>query len=186
MECKDIINIIVIIVAPIVAVIIGQYLQDREKKRMDKMDIFKTLMISRGMGWSIESVKALNIIEVVFADDKKVLRQWKIYYDKLCVESPTETELSKIKTEGDKLLDMMAKSLGYKDKVTWETIQKPYVPKGLKDNMNQQQQYQNAQLSVMSWMSTYMRNMDNNAAKDKEKNDGQDKNGISEYDGTEH
>lgn len=53
------------------------------------------------MDWSTESVKALNIIEVVFSDDHSVLNQWKIYYDRLCVENPNETELSKIKTEGD-------------------------------------------------------------------------------------
>ena len=85
MRTIDIINIIAIIVSPVVAVVVGQILQDRRKKRSDKMEIFKTLMISRGLGWSTESVKALNIIEVVFSDDQSVLNQWKIYYDRLCV-----------------------------------------------------------------------------------------------------
>ncbi|WP_022772851.1 DUF6680 family protein [Butyrivibrio sp. AE2015] len=161
MRTLDIINIIAIIVSPVVAVVVGQILQDRRKKRSDKMEIFKTLMISRGLGWSTESVKALNIIEVVFSDDQSVLDQWKIYYDRLCVENPNETELSKIKTEGDKLLDVMAKSLGYKEKVTWETIQKPYIPKGLSDNIIQQQQYQSAQLDMMNLASNYFQNMKN-------------------------
>ena len=82
MRVIDIINISAIIVSPVVAVIVGQILQDRRKKRSDKMEIFKTLMISRGLGWSTESVKALNIIEVVFSDDHSVLNQWKIYYDR--------------------------------------------------------------------------------------------------------
>jgi hypothetical protein len=161
MRTLDIINIIAIIVSPVVAVVVGQILQDRRKKRSDKMEIFKTLMISRGLGWSTESVKALNIIEVVFSDDQLVLDQWKIYYDRLCVEDPNETERFKIKAEGDKLLDVMAKSLGYKEKVTWETIQKPYMPKGLADNIIQQQQYQSAQLDIMNLASNYFQNMKN-------------------------
>lgn len=153
----DIINIIAIIISPIVAVIVGQYLQNKSKKREDKLEIFKILMVSRGLGWSTESVRALNIIEVVFSDDKNVLNQWKKYYDKLCVEEPNETELSKIKIEGDKLLEVIAKSLGYK--ITWETIQNPYIPRGLTNNLSQQKQYMNNQLSVMDMMNTYMQHM---------------------------
>lgn len=176
MKIIDIVNIIAIVVAPIVAVIVGQHLQNRECKRADKMEIFKTLMINRGFGWSADGVKALNIIEVVFSDDKKVLQQWKTYYDKLWVENPTDIDLSKIKTEGDKLLDVMAKSLGYKEKVTWETIQKPYLPKGLADNVLQQQQYHDSMLYIANYMSANMQQM--SATADKENNHGEDENGI--------
>ena len=37
MECKDILNLIAIIVIPIAAVLIGQYLQNRAEIRKDKM-----------------------------------------------------------------------------------------------------------------------------------------------------
>ena len=47
-----IINTIAIIIIPIVAVIIGQWLQKKEKLREDKMKIFKTLMTDRFLGWS--------------------------------------------------------------------------------------------------------------------------------------
>ena len=68
----SILNLIAIIVIPIVSVIVGQYLQNRAEKRKDKMQIFKTLMTSRVYGWTVESVHALNIIDVVFADDNAV------------------------------------------------------------------------------------------------------------------
>lgn len=90
----NIINLIALIVVPILAVIIGQKLQDRAQKRNDKIQIFKILMMSRIYGWTTESVQAMNLIEIVFADDDTVCKQWKVYYDKLCVENPTETELS--------------------------------------------------------------------------------------------
>ena len=60
----DVINIISIIVSPIIAVIVGQILQNNSKKRAEKLEIFKTRMVSRGLGWSVESVRALNVIEI--------------------------------------------------------------------------------------------------------------------------
>ncbi len=73
-----ILNIVALLLVPIVAVIVGQKLQERAKKREDKMQIFKVLMTSRELGWSQDMVWALNIIDVVFADDDAVIRQWKI------------------------------------------------------------------------------------------------------------
>lgn len=146
MTIDDVLNLAAIIVAPIAAVLIGQWLQNRANKRKDKQEIFKTLMIARN-GWSPESVRALNIIDIVFADNSTVRARWKEYYDRLCVENPSETELKKIKTAQDKLLEAMAISLGYKDKVTWETIQNPYIPKGMIEAEQMQREYQTGQLA---------------------------------------
>lgn len=148
----EIINIIALIIIPVLAVVIGQKLQVCSQKRNDKMQIFKTLMTSRIFGWTNESVQAMNLIDVVFADDKVVRKQWKICFDKMCVENPTDTDLSKIKLEREKLLEAMAKSLGYKDIITWESIQNPYIPKGMTDLMAQQQAYQNNQSIIMEQM----------------------------------
>lgn len=64
----EIINLIALIVVPIAAVYIGQKLQDREQKRKDKIQIFKILMTSRIFGWTNDSVQAMNLIDVVFAN----------------------------------------------------------------------------------------------------------------------
>lgn len=151
----NIINLIALFVVPIVAVIVGQFLQDRAQKRNDKSRIFKILMTSRIYGWTTESVQALNLIEVVFADDDAVCKQWKVYYDKLCVESPTETELQKIRKENETLLETMAKSLGYKN-ITLATIQSPYIPKGMTDLMTQQLRYQTTQSVVLEQMKNML------------------------------
>ncbi len=45
-----IINVFAIIVIPIVAVFVGQKLQDRSQKRKDKLEIFRALMMNRGIG----------------------------------------------------------------------------------------------------------------------------------------
>ena len=142
-----IINTIAIIVIPIVAVLIGQWLQKKEKQRDDKMQIFRILMTYRFYGWTNESVYALNIIDIVFSKDKKVLEQWKIYKDRLTIENPTDTDMKKIEIEKYKLLEIMAKSLNYD--ISWETLQNPYLPQGMVNNMLKQQNYQNAQTEVM-------------------------------------
>lgn len=157
MECKDILNLIAIIVIPIVAVLIGQYLQNRAEIRKDKMHIFKVLMTSRIYGWTQESAHCLNIIDIVFSDDKKVRNAWKDLYDKYCVQNPDETQLKKIQNAQYKLLDTMANSLGYKDKVTWETIQNPYIPDGMirqqQEQAASQQAYNNLLLNMQHMIS---------------------------------
>ena len=144
MECKDILNLIAIVVIPIAAVLIGQHLQNRAEIRKDKMQIFKTLMTSRIYGWTQESVHCLNIIDIVFSDDENVRNAWKDLYDKYCVQNPDETQLKKIQNAQYKLLDTMANSLGYKDKVTWETIQNPYIPEGMRRQQQEQAASQQA------------------------------------------
>lgn len=60
-----VLNLVAIVGIPILAVVIGQYLQNRAEKRKDKMQIFRTLMTSRIYGWTVDSVHALNLIDVV-------------------------------------------------------------------------------------------------------------------------
>lgn len=170
----EILNIIALILVPICAVVIGQKLQERAQKRNDKMQIFKILMTSRIFGWTNESVQAMNLIDIVFADDKAVRKQWKVCFDKMCVENPTETELSKIKTEREKLLETMAKSLGYKNIITWESIQNPYIPKGMTELMEQQQAFQKNQSIIMEQMKNMMQ------TSRKDENNGQTENAHAE------
>ena len=140
-----IINVLAIIVIPIVAVFVGQKLQDRSQKRKDKLEIFRALMMNRGIGWTAETVRALNIIDIVFSDDSTVRTRWKEYYNQLCIQAPNDMQRKQIQEAQDKLLEAMARSLGYKEQVTWETIQNPYIPKGMWDAMQQQQNIQNGQ-----------------------------------------
>ena len=140
-----IINILAIIVIPIAAVFVGQSLQDRSQKRKDKLEIFRALMMNRGIAWTVETVRALNIIDIVFSDNNTVRMRWKEYYNQLCIQTPNDMQRKQVQEAQDKLLEAMAHSLGYKEQVTWETIQNPYIPKGMWDAMQQQQNIQNGQ-----------------------------------------
>lgn len=98
MECKDILNLIAIIVIPIVAVLIGQHLQNRAEIRKDKIHIFKVLMTSRIYGWTQESVHCLNIFDIVFSDDKKVVMPGKIYMTNIALRTQMKCNSKKFRT----------------------------------------------------------------------------------------
>ena len=150
--CFSIINVLAIIIIPIVAVVVGQKLQTCAKKREDKIQIFKILMTSRIYDWTTDEVHALNILDIVFSDDKEVRDSWKDLYDKLCVSNPSEVELEKIQTAKYKLLETIAKSLGYENQIIWETIQNPYIPKGLLNQLQAQATNQNNLSSILGMM----------------------------------
>lgn len=142
-NCIDIVmNLIALIVVPIVAVLIGQCLQTRAKKRDDKMRIFETLITSRVFGLNEESVRAYNLIHIVFADEKDVRKKWVDYYKSLCVENPSETQLAESLEKQTKLLKAMASSLGYTDELSQEALDIKYIPKGLAEAAERQKKQQ--------------------------------------------
>lgn len=57
MGLNEFLNLAALIVIPIVAVLIGQYLQTRAKKRVDKMKIFELLMACRILVWMLSRSK---------------------------------------------------------------------------------------------------------------------------------
>ena len=124
------INIAAVIIAPIIAVWVGQKLQNRAEKRKDKMAVFKAVMTYR-YGWSQEAVVALNSIPIVFAGDNAVRDRWKEYYKLLCIQKPDQMELKQRSDALYKLLESMAVKLGYKETISWEEIQNPYIPVGM-------------------------------------------------------
>lgn len=160
MSYLEIINIFAIIVIPIFAVWFGIFLQDKAEKRKDKIEIFKSLMTARIYDWTNDSVNSLNIIDIVFADDKKVRNAWKDLLDKYTVDADKldQQQIEKIKKAKYKLLEEIANSLGYKDKITWETIQNPYCPIGLSNQLQMQNLYNQNLVSISQGMLSMISN----------------------------
>ncbi|MBP3656531.1 MAG: hypothetical protein J6K32_07545 [Clostridia bacterium] len=151
-----IVNVVALIAVPIIAVCVGQELQNRAAKRKDKMAIFQCLMTHRATGWvHQDTVNALNTIDIVFSDDKSVRQCWA---DLLSKYKPNYSS-QEINTAQCKLLESMARSLGYGKKITWETIQNPYLPEGLIQRMANVAKYENGQLA----MAEFMMNMAGNS-----------------------
>lgn len=134
MSVLDIVNIVTILVIPILAVIIGQYLQDRSEKRKDKIEIFKTLMTFRNSDFTDSTcVKSLNLVPILFIKDKKVMQAYNGFI-KLMNSTVKNSDTEKqIYTEKVKLLESIAKSLKY-NKINWEIINTPYLPPEIVSN----------------------------------------------------
>ena len=150
----NIINVVAIIVIPILAVVIGQKLQDRSEKRKDKMRVFSHLMSYRSFDYVDQySVNIFNSVPIVFHDDNEVLEKYNIYLKSMNI---TPEEMSQKRKEIDnnktKMLEAMAKSLKYKN-INWETIQNPYVPIGLLNQIQQDNLYKQGQLGLVQMVS---------------------------------
>ena len=152
-----IINVAAIITVPIAAVFVGQKLQDRNQKRKDKMAIFQCLMTHRATGWAHQdTVNALNTIDIIFVDDESVRKCWADLFSKYKPNYSTQ----EITTAQCKLLEAMAEALGYEKKITWETIQNPYLPDGLVQRMEKTAKFEQGQLA----MAELITNMAGNSA----------------------
>ena len=138
-----ILNLIAVLLIPVVAVIVGQYLQERVQKRKDKMQIFQCLMTRRITGWAaLEAVNAINSIDIIFTDNKEIRNQLGVWKSKCRKDIPSEEQYR----EQCKLLELMANDLGYKDKITWDIIQNPYYPEGLNQQLTMNTQIMNGQV----------------------------------------
>ncbi len=152
----NIINVIAIIVIPIVAVIIGQKLQDRSEKRKDKMNVFTHLMSYRMFGYTTQySVNVFNSVPIIFNDDKNVIEKYNNYLKSLMIRKEDvpikEKEIENNKT---KMLEAMSKSLGYK-KIDWELIQNPYVPTGLLEQIEVENILRKGQIEMAKVFANY-------------------------------
>ncbi len=57
-----------------------------------------------------------------------------------------------------RLIEEISINVGYKDKITWENIQNPYIPKGLIDQLSQQIQTQNVYNQLLCGMKDMLPN----------------------------
>ena len=153
----DIINIIAIIVIPIFAVLIGQWLQNRSEKRKDKVRVFSHLMSYRAIGYvDQQSVNILNLIPIVFNDDKNVIEKYNIYLKSLNIKTEDFPQKQKeIENNKTKMLEEMAKNLGYKN-INWEIIQNSYLPQGLINEINSMNLFKQGQLEVVEKIKQQM------------------------------
>ena len=106
-------QIISVAVIPIIVWLMGVMWNCTTAKENAKRELFFTLMANRkSVVISKEWVDALNQIDVVFQDNKKVRRAWCEYFDSLNEKSQYNDDKESFLLD---LLSEMANSLGYKD-----------------------------------------------------------------------
>jgi hypothetical protein len=123
----QVINILAILLSPVIAVGITLWWQRRKETSDRKHNLFMTMMAQRkSIPPSYDLVKAINLIEVVFADSPDVLKLWHEYFD-LLVSSKTEVEIQQRERKYLDLLHAMAKALDY-EKIKQTDIDRFYFP----------------------------------------------------------
>jgi hypothetical protein len=139
MNISDLLTILAILTAPIIALQIQKYIEDRKEIRERKMQIFRTLMATRATRLDVKHIEALNMIDIEFFKNKKITEAWKLLLDNFAnypQNSNEENYKSKLSSCTEKsdvlfvdLLSEIAKSLDYKfDKVHLK--RNIYIPKG--------------------------------------------------------
>ena len=118
MQISDWLIILAVLLAPVIAVQVTQYIERKRHKREEKLRVFKTLMATRATNLAPAHVEALNMIDVSFYEPGKknedVTSAWKIYLDHLNnKEYPKETWAPKRKELFVELLHTMAAALDY-------------------------------------------------------------------------
>lgn len=147
MTISDWLVIVAIIVAPIIAVQIQKIIESRKETRNRKMHVFKALMATRATPLYPAHVEALNMIDIEFYKEKKVVESWKLLHDNF-FNYPKDTEAkdfdARLSACSDKsnnlltdLLYEMSKVLDYDfDKVLLK--RGCYIPKGHGDFESEQ------------------------------------------------
>lgn len=117
-EFISILSIIAILISPLIAVQVTQYLDRKRQLGERKLNVFKTLMSTRSANLVPSHIQALNMIDVEFDIkkplEKEVVEAWKIYLDHLNDKNyPTATWDSRRVELLIDLLHKMGKSLNY-------------------------------------------------------------------------
>lgn len=148
-------TIIAIIAGPCVGVYLTRCLDDYKDKKQRRIDIFRTLMRTRGVRLSYDHVGALNLVEVEFADKKDVIDAWKAYLTELGVPYPTNDEsgvlVKQQKTNKllTRLIDEIAKALKFQIEQL-DILETNYTPQGWLDDEAQQRYLRTLLISLLS------------------------------------
>lgn len=156
MDWMAVATIIAVVRGPIVAVWVTRHFDDRKEIRARRMDIFRTLMRTRKMPIHFDHVGALNLVEIEFAKDGKVIAAWKDYLENLGERLPpgadndTQSAFSK-KRESllTKLIYEISQVLKFKVEQL-DILEGNYLPQGWNDDDFEQRMVRKALLDVLS------------------------------------
>ena len=150
-----IITALAAVAGPLLAVWITRMSDQRKEVAGRRMDIFRTLMRTRKMPIHYEHVGALNLIEIEFVGDAKVIAAWKDYLKNLGERIPAdldhsgheelrkkrETLLTKLIYEISVVLDFKVEQL--------EILEGNYIPQGWDDEANEQRIVRQSLINVL-------------------------------------
>lgn len=148
-------TIIAVLAGPIAAVWVTRYFDGRKEVHARRMDIFRTLMRTRKIPIHFDHVGALNLIEIEFADEEKIISAWKSYLQNLGEKLPPEhTHQDEIafnkKREAllTKLIFEISQVLKFKVEQL-DILEGNYIPQGWNDDDFEQRMARRALIDVL-------------------------------------
>lgn len=160
MQAKDYVNF-GILIATIVAIVVGPifalYLADRKEARKRKTEreyaIFYKLMKTRRIILHHERVEALNLIQLEFCDDEKIITAYKNYIQHLTLSPQNDAEAPSFFEEREdrfvELVHEIGLKLGFKfDKRDLNKF--AYAPQGWAQEQNEQQVARKLLIEILS------------------------------------
>ena len=154
---KDWLTLAALLLGPVCAVGITLWHQNRVEKRSAKRKLFVALMAHRkSIPIATEWAQSLNIIDVVFADNPKVVGLYHTLYNVLTTPPLDMVKLQHSRLE---LLSAMAASLGYKA-LQQTDIDKFYVPQAHTDQAGRQGDLQTEFLRVLKASKSFSKAAD--------------------------
>src|SRR3974390_1124226 len=139
LETRDIVTVIALILGPVLAVLITFWYQRRRQKYDAKERLFSVLMANRKANPpTFEWANALNLIDVVFADNRDVVEKWHEVYN---IVIQPQFNLGQWGHTYIDLLSKMASTLGYR-RLQQTDIDRFYAPQahGTQASLTQEMQ----------------------------------------------
>lgn len=145
---KKLPEVAAILLSPLLAWIVTILYQNRAEKRKAKRDLFMVLMAKRHSSPPpVEFIDALNKIDVVFQNNKRVRAAWKEYLDSLHEKSHRFSSSNSFLLD---LLSEVANVCGYKNLKQTE-IDRFYNPKYLGNQLRNQELFWQEYLRVLDY-----------------------------------
>ena len=149
----DWLTLAALIIAPIAsaigAVVVTRFTDARTARKKRRLDVFKVLMRTRSTRLNSDHVGALNLIEIEFYKEQKVLDALERYFQHLNNRnSAADGWLQTSEHLFTKLLSEMARSLGYQIEQL-QILTGGYAPQGWIESENRQTEIQRKTLALL-------------------------------------
>ena len=143
---EDILLIVITsLISGLLATLVTILWQKISEEKHRKRNIFETLMSYRYDICDEKNVAVLNKIDVVFQRNKNVINAYKEFKAEADNAALNIDKPNQIFDKHLKILEEMAKSLGYKN-INWEVIKAYYLPQGLSSKLQEETMLRKAQL----------------------------------------
>lgn len=126
------VHLLAIIISPVVAVLVSMYIQDKKEEKRAKRNILEIMISTRHNQVNEQTVRVMNMIDIIFADDKDVRRLWVEYFLMLNNEGLNNENGNKLRKDKNmELIHAMANAVGIGAKINLLDLSRIYCPQGL-------------------------------------------------------